>query len=161
MIIFAQTGYPYVRKAAFRHRVRAKIAMGSWGKWKSCIILELDNGPKRPAGYTGVLRMPSARNRPTTERARKTRGHRKRSTRNSAPFANIHHHDTGRSLIPNQAAQTWGDPFRPKMKENPRHRGLSCLRAATRFLCVRLLGQTKTPRDPNFSTTPAGNPVPL
>ena len=49
----------YERKIPFDIDCGIKIAMEVMGgKWKSCIIIELDKGAKRPANCIGCSRMP-------------------------------------------------------------------------------------------------------
>ena len=78
----------YEKKIPFDIDCGIKIAMEViGGKWKSCIILELDNGPKRPSELHRL-------------------------------FADANARVIGRSLIPViKQLETWGDAFRPKMKE--------------------------------------------
>lgn len=72
-----------------------------------------------------------ARNRPTTERARKTRGHPEKDLRGtSAPFGIFHHRHRQVADPCNQAARNLGRRLPSEDEGDPRHRGLSCLRCS-------------------------------
>ena len=120
----------YEKKIPFDIDCGIKIAMEViGGKWKSCIILELDNGPKRPSELHRLFADANARNRPTTERARKTRGHPEKDLRGtSAPFGIFHHRHRQVADPCNQAARNLGRRLPSEDEGDPRHRGLSCLR---------------------------------
>ena len=89
------------------------------GKWKSCIILELDNGPKRPSELHRLFADANAR--VIDQQLKELEKHgaiRKKIYAELPPHSEYSITDTGRSLIPViKQLETWGDAFRPKMKE--------------------------------------------
>ena len=113
MIIFAQTGYPYVRKEnTFRHRLRNKDRHGGHRG-------QLDNGPKRPSELHRLFADANAR--VIDQQLKELEKHgaiRKKIYAELPPHSEYSITDTGRSLIPViKQLETWGDAFRPKMKE--------------------------------------------
>ena len=81
----------YEKKIPFDIDCGIKIAMEViGGKWKSCIILELDNGPKRPSELHRLFADANAR--VIDQQLKELEKHgaiRKRSTRNFRPIRNI------------------------------------------------------------------------
>ena len=80
----------YEKKIPFDIDCGIKIAMEViGGKWKSCIILELDNGPKRPSELHRLFADANAR--VIDQQLKELEKHgaiRKRSTRNFRPIRN-------------------------------------------------------------------------
>ncbi|MFR0893400.1 MAG: winged helix-turn-helix transcriptional regulator [Alistipes onderdonkii] len=81
----------YEKKIPFDIDCGIKIAMEViGGKWKSCIILELDNGPKRPSELHRLFADANARVIDQQLKELENTGPSgKRSTRNFRPIRNI------------------------------------------------------------------------
>ena len=110
----------YEKKIPFDIDCGIKIAMEViGGKWKSCIILEPDNGPKRPSELHRLSADANAR--VIDQQLKELEKHgaiRKKIYAELPPHSEYSITDTGRSLIPViKQLETWGDAFRPKMKE--------------------------------------------
>ena len=122
----------YEKKIPFDIDCGIKIAMEViGGKWKSCIILELDNGPKRPSELHRLFADANAR--VIDQQLKELEKHgaiRKKIYAELPPHSEYSITDTGRSLIPViKQLETWGR-LPSEDEGDPRHRGLSCLRCS-------------------------------
>lgn len=121
----------YEKKIPFDIDCGIKIAMEViGGKWKSCIILELDNGPKRPSELHRLFADANAR--VIDQQLKELEKHgaiRKKIYAELPPHSEYSITDTGQVADPcNQAARNLGRRLPSEDEGDPRHRGLSCLR---------------------------------
>lgn len=121
----------YEKKIPFDIDCGIKIAMEViGGKWKSCIILELDNGPKRPSELHRLFADANARviDQQLKELEKHGAIRKKIYAGTSAPFGIFHHRHRQVADPCNQAARNLGRRLPSEDEGDPRHRGLSCLR---------------------------------
>ena len=96
----------YRKKIPFDIDCGVKIAMEViGGKWKSCIIQELDKGPKRPSELHRYFDDASPRVQ-------------KKIFSELPPHTEYSITEQGRTLLPIiEQLEKWGDGFRPQMKK--------------------------------------------
>ena len=107
MINFAEKRrFMYRKKIPFDIDCGVKIAMEViGGKWKSCIIQELDKGPKRPSELHRYF--DDASPRVINQQLKELPPHTEYSIT-----------EQGRTLLPIiEQLEKWGDGFRPQMKK--------------------------------------------
>lgn len=110
----------YEKKIPFDIECGVKIAMEVMGgKWKSCIIQELNEGPKRPSELHRLLEEASPR--VINQQLKELEVHgiiRKKVFREIPPHSEYSITETGKTLIPLIGQlEEWGNRFRPAMKK--------------------------------------------
>lgn len=112
--------FMYQKKIPFDVDCGVKIAMEViGGKWKSCIIQELNRGAKRPSELHRLFE--DASPRVINQQLKELEIHgmiKKKIFPELPPHAEYSITDEGRSLIPIiDLLEKWGNNFRPRMKE--------------------------------------------
>ena len=121
MINFAEKRrFMYRKKIPFDIDGGVKIAMEViGGKWKSCIIQELDNGPKRPSELHRYF--DDASPRVINQQLKELEIHgmiQKKIFSELPPHTEYSITEQGRTLLPIiEQLEKWGDGFRPQMKK--------------------------------------------
>lgn len=110
----------YTKKIPFDIECGVKITMEViGGKWKSCILMELEGGPKRPSELH--RHFPDASPRVIDQQLKELEFHgmiRKTIFPELPPHSEYSITDAGKSLLPIiDMIEKWGDDFRPRMKE--------------------------------------------
>ena len=111
--------FMYQKKIPFDIDCGVKIAMEVvGGKWKSCIIQELNRGAKRPSELHRLFEDASPRVINQQLKELETHGMiKKKIFPELPPHAEYSITEEGRSLIPIiDLLEQWGNSFRPKMK---------------------------------------------
>ena len=110
----------YTKKIPFDIDCGVKITMEViGGKWKSCILMELENGAKRPSELH--RHFPDASPRVIDQQLKELEFHgmiKKTIFPELPPHSEYSITEEGKSLLPIiEMIEKWGDDFRPKMKE--------------------------------------------
>ena len=110
----------YRKKIPFDIDCGVKIAMEViGGKWKSCIIQELDKGPKRPSELHRYF--DDASPRVINQQLKELEIHgmiQKKIFSELPPHTEYSITEQGRTLLPSiEQLEKWGDGFRPQMKK--------------------------------------------
>lgn len=110
----------YTKKIPFDIECGVKITMEViGGKWKSCILIELEEGSKRPSELH--RHFPDASPRVIDQQLKELEFHgmiRKTIFPELPPHSEYSITDAGKSLLPIiDMIEKWGDDFRPRMKE--------------------------------------------
>lgn len=108
----------YEKKIPFDINCGVKIAMEViGGKWKTCIIQELNKGIKRPSEMHGLFK--DASSRVINQQLKELEIHgviEKKIFPESPPHSEYSITEIGKSLIPIiDMLEQWGDSFRPNM----------------------------------------------
>lgn len=110
----------YKKKIPFDIDCGIKITMEViGGKWKSCILFELNNGPKRPSEIHRLF--PEANSRVINQQLKELELYgiiEKKIFAELPPHSEYSITSVGRTLIPVvKKLEEWGDYFRPVMKK--------------------------------------------
>lgn len=117
---YQNLSFMYQKKIPFDIECGVKIAMEVvGGKWKSCIIQELNKGAKRPSELHRLFEDASPRVINQQLKELETHGMiKKKIFPELPPHAEYSITEEGKSLIPIiDLLEQWGNSFRPKMKE--------------------------------------------
>ena len=109
--------YMYKKKIPLDLDCGVAIAMEVMGgKWKSCILYELEKGCKRPSELHRHFEDTPPRHQPAVERTGNARHDRENNLSRTSAHVEYSITDDGRSLIPIiRMLEQWGNDFRPKM----------------------------------------------